>query len=362
MLFSYNINEHNMDIVVNKSYVNMENINSVLDYQVADIQRLLNEEYILELLEDQRKEYNKHRHFSVLQSITCADFKGKRYILDGQHRVEMFRRLKREHYPLYQYIPVVIYNTSSMEEMVEYYRRINRNNPVNPLEISDMWFNYGKELCSWLVKLFPSYCKTSANNCMSPHISMHAMVEYLKQYRVFERVLERSDGILLLKQNIVALNDYITIRYNEFMKFGMSPEFSKRCAKCAKKCPTKPCFLGMWRRFEWIEICLYMIATSTTVDNVDLYKFARERDKIPKTLRTQVWNKRNGNTLEGGCYVCNRELCYENMECGHVVPFAYNGSVELENLEPICKTCNRDMGIMHLNEYKKLINNSKHYK
>ena len=347
-----------MEIVRNKSYVIMENINSVLDYQVADIQRLLNEEYIVELMSDQREEYKQHGQFSVLQSITCADFQGRRYILDGQHRVEMFRRLKKEHYPLYQCIPVVIYNTVSMDEIVDYYRRINKNNPINPLEISDMWFNYGKELCSWLVKLFPSYCKTSANNCICPHISMVSLVEYLKQFKVFERVLDCCQDIRPLKTAIHTLNNYIAARYHDFMKYGMSQEFSKRCAKCLKKSPSAPCFLGMWRRFEWIEICLYMINTGVQVENVNLLNFTHEREKIPKSLRTQVWRKRNGNLMEAACYVCAAPLCYENMECGHVIPFAYNGTIDITNLEPICKVCNRDMGIMHLNEYKKLLHNS----
>ena len=43
------------------------------------------------------------------------------------------------------------------------------------------------------------------------------------------------------------------------------------------------------------------------------------------------------------------------MERGHIVPFAQCGSADLENLEPVCKTCNRDMGVMNLHEYKNLI-------
>ncbi len=42
------------------------------------------------------------------------------------------------------------------------------------------------------------------------------------------------------------------------------------------------------------------------------------------------------------------------MECGHIVAHALGGEITFNNLQPTCKTCNRDMGVMNLNEYKLL--------
>jgi hypothetical protein len=44
----------------------------------------------------------------MLQSITCADFENKRYILDGQHRIHAFYILKTKHnIELNQLIPII---------------------------------------------------------------------------------------------------------------------------------------------------------------------------------------------------------------------------------------------------------------
>jgi len=44
-------------------------------------------------------------------------------------------------------------------------------------------------------------------------------------------------------------------------------------------------------------------------------------------------------------------LMYEDMECGHIIAFARGGSSSDTNLEPICRICNRDMGIMDMRDY-----------
>jgi 5-methylcytosine-specific restriction endonuclease McrA len=59
--------------------------------------------------------------------------------------------------------------------------------------------------------------------------------------------------------------------------------------------------------------------------------------------------------MTGKCYVCENTLDYDNMECSHIIAHALGGDISLDNLQPCCKSCNRDMGIMNLYEYKNLI-------
>jgi hypothetical protein len=47
------------------------------------------------------------------------------------------------------------------------------------------------------------------------------------------------------------------------------------------------------------------------------------------------------------------------MECYNKVVHVLGGDSTINNLLPCCKTCNRDMGIMNLYEYKKLLLNYK---
>ena len=57
--------------------------------------------------------------------------------------------------------------------------------------------------------------------------------------------------------------------------------------------------------------------------------------------------------MDHSCFVCGCQLNIENFECGHVVSVFWGGDTTLENLEPICGSCNKDMGIENLYQYKK---------
>lgn len=336
-----------------KTTVVMIPIYEVIQYQPANIQRLLNEDYIDYLVVDQKEEFSTNNQFSILQSITCGDLDNKRYVLDGQHRIQAFKRLQQEGYPLTQYIPIILYKTNSEEELKRYYIRINQNHPVNPLELTDLWFKYGKEFCNQFDKLFHSYMKTSKCNC--PNINIKEMMVYVKDRSVFERINATTTSnnlIELLIHQIRELNSYIWQNYNHMIQFQLNQDYANKLKRCYEKNKTNPCFLGLWRQYEWLEICVHLITHKQDVHSIRLGDFGNQRSKIPKVLRYAVWQKRNSTNMEGKCFVCNKELCYENMECGHIVPHVYNGEVSLENLEPICKMCNRDMGAMNLHEYK----------
>ncbi|QOI90267.1 hypothetical protein QKU58_gp064 [Pyramimonas orientalis virus] len=350
-----------MDIVNSKTTIVIENICNILHYQPSSVQRLLNDDHVQRLVKDQVEEFNNNSMFSILQSITCADLNNKRYILDGQHRVAAFKVLRDMKYPLNQTIPLVIYKTDSLEELKEYYVRINKHHPINPLEVTDMWFKYGKHFCVWFAKEYSGYVKNSEKTCIVPHINLRELMEYVKRMHVFERLLAvinngQKELLVALTERIIELNNFM-IQYSTYIKkLQLTSEFKKKLDKCYNKNNIQTCYLGIWRQFEWIEICIYLIQYNTGVESIDLSQFCNGRTKVTKYERYSVWQKRNGKLLEGKCFVCNNDLMFENMECGHIVPHIYNGASSLDNLEPICKTCNRDMGIMNLNEYKCIIN------
>lgn len=349
-----------MDIVHSetKTTVVMQPIHSILYYQPANVQRMLNEEYIEYLVNDQIKEYGRHNQFSILQSITCGDLENKRYVLDGQHRIEAFKRLSVLNYNMNQFVPIIVYKCDTLEELHEYYVRINQNHPINPLELSQTWFNHGKELCSKFMERFKAYTKNSKTTCNCPYINLMELVNYLKNRKVFERLqsyVTSSTGIVdTLMSKIDEFNVYLYKNYTHITTYQLSSEINERFAKCYQKSPHNPCFLGVWRRMEWLEICVCMIVQNLRTEDLKLSEYTSKRIRIPAVTKNNVWKKRNGTLMEGSCFVCGESLSYHNMECGHIVPHVLNGSVEVSNLEPICKLCNRDMGAMNLFEYKQL--------
>jgi hypothetical protein len=82
-------------------------------------------------------------------------------------------------------------------------------------------------------------------------------------------------------------------------------------------------------------------------------KCSSEKKKVPIRLRTEVWRECVGNTLDGKCYCCKREIHFDSFECGHITSLHQGGKTIKENLKPICMLCNRSMGTMNLEEFKK---------
>jgi len=79
---------------------------------------------------------------------------------------------------------------------------------------------------------------------------------------------------------------------------------------------------------------------------------SKERKSIPQSVRKELWINHFGERYEGKCFVCKIKITKEEFEAGHVIAYAEGGSDTLDNLRPICKTCNRSMGTQNLLEFK----------
>lgn len=70
------------------------------------------------------------------------------------------------------------------------------------------------------------------------------------------------------------------------------------------------------------------------------------RKHISKSLRNNVWLQHIGEKFKSECYVswCQTTITPFTFEVGHDVPHSKNGTIEINNLLPICATCNKSMG------------------
>jgi 5-methylcytosine-specific restriction endonuclease McrA len=68
--------------------------------------------------------------------------------------------------------------------------------------------------------------------------------------------------------------------------------------------------------------------------------------KIPGALRQQVWLVHIGKKFEHKCLVkwCQNIITPFSFETGHNIPESKGGSLDIDNLRPICSNCNRSMG------------------
>lgn len=82
----------------------------------------------------------------------------------------------------------------------------------------------------------------------------------------------------------------------------------------------------------------------------------QSRQPLSKEIREKVWKRFHGENEVGKCFICPREIDSSNWECGHIIASSEGGEDNIGNLRPICSTCNRRMGKMDLNRFKKIYN------
>jgi hypothetical protein len=336
-------------------------------YKIPELQRLVDNEHIISMVEDQKKEYNKYNTFSMLQSFTiaCITNEDKGYILDGQHRVAAYSQLKNDGYDVDNIrVPVVKYNLDNINEVKQYYNRINIHSPIEPILNLE---NIEKNILQFLYNRFTrNYFKTGdeENNCKTPHISVNYLKKYINALDITNKLNLHNKKESDLYKYILDVNDYLEI----ISSYQLDKTYTNRFEKCKNKKIEKSCkyvcYLGIFRKCEWLDIALYSLFKNLIIDDFgDIIKkiiLTDKRIKIPKNTKKEVWKKYNSeDAMKGKCCVCDNILEYDNMECSHIVAHVLGGDSTINNLLPCCKTCNRDMGIMNLYEYKKLLLNYK---
>jgi len=71
---------------------------------------------------------------------------------------------------------------------------------------------------------------------------------------------------------------------------------------------------------------------------------------IPKRIRELVWKKNIGKKWRGKCYISwcdNKFSVMSAWHVGHNLPESKGGTIDINNLKPICCECNLGMGNRH---------------
>ena len=73
---------------------------------------------------------------------------------------------------------------------------------------------------------------------------------------------------------------------------------------------------------------------------------APRKKKIPKALREAVWMKSIGKKFEAKCLTpwCLNLMTVFDFQTSHNIPESKGGSLDIDNLFPLCSRCNQSMG------------------
>lgn len=317
------------------------NISHVLEMvEKPDFQRLEDENHSCDIYRYQKRFYQQNNYFDIHGVITLGLINGndKYQILDGQHRIAAYKKLLNEFIDFS--VIVHIYEKKSQDELYLIYETINQSKKVELYKSMNEALIISKTIEYINVKFKPFIKNT--NRPQVPNINLSLLSNALKNSELISKLsITTSDQLI---QKITNLNDYYnSFTTDDWLKWKIEP--SKILSK--RENSSVLFSLGFYKEFEWIHVLLQ----NKDFDSVEHYQY-NNNQKIPQQIRHQLWNIYFEKTT-GNCYCCNEEVNVTNFEAGHIIPRVFGGKNEISNLKVICKVCNRDMGIMNLNDYKK---------
>ena len=79
-----------------------------------------------------------------------------------------------------------------------------------------------------------------------------------------------------------------------------------------------------------------------------------KRTTIPKKVRMEAWDRYIGMDIgKALCMCCEKEdMTQMTFHCGHVISHADGGGMHINNLRPICASCNLSMRTQNMNEFR----------
>ena len=306
---------------------------------VTEIQRELDMEWVERLRTKAHSMFQDCGYYDF-GLFHIGQFKSTLYILDGQHRYMVLKDIPEE-----LEIQVKVYNCKTQDGMNNIFQMINGGKPFQSFEsISDQI----------LINTFRKHMMTrykpylsSARKPRCPNINLDTMIHKMIDIHFIETMgFTNADALI---ECVEKMNDFYRFAsYDSFKKWNIKHAYELK-HKCIEKSlkTNKPLLLGMYDHFEWIDLLVRCREEHLDFKKVPHYPL-NYRERISKPLRRRVWEKRNGKSLEGKCYCCKEDVGYDAFECGHIQPVFYGGSTTVDNLEPICKICNRDMGTENL--------------
>jgi hypothetical protein len=321
---------------------------------IPDFQRDQDEDKIEEIVNTYKDKKLKGRNWFIEQGqinlcVIPMDGYNKLYVVDGQHRIEAMQRLKRDDYLSDDVMTINIAKCNSLEEMKEFYSKLNINSniPIIYNNIEDIF------LVNELLKV--------KNALKQTYKSMFSRTKGINSKAQFYHIDDFIDkfNVPMLKNNwpvedITFENIWEKLMYvNELVIKKIDKIKQKECigrfaiAGNMNKMSDNDFYLSYKSGVQWD-----MFADDYGI-RIIVKKY---KGDIKKAIRDKVWRRDFSDTLTGKCYCCEDDVKIENYECGHVISEYNGGKTEVSNLRVVCGGCNKSMGIMHMDDFKEMFN------
>ncbi len=279
-------------------------------------------------------------------------------------------------------IQSILYKFSLNKQLFEIFTKYNNNykklieenneynNFINKYEniINNYDYNYTLKINNYQNK--QDFTTNNINNYLIYyHIEKKFIYEdYLKIYNFLHSYINNLDDIEIMIQSHEILkkpiNNKKKINKKDNVKETTKNDLKETTKKDDLKETSKKEAIKETTKKEAIKETNIKddIKETTTKDNVkeinkkDNIKETNKKDKkksIPLSLKRNVWNKYIGEAIGKTLCLCCKltEISQLNFSCGHIISEFNGGKVKLDNLKPICVSCNSSIGTRNMNDF-----------
>lgn len=325
------------------------------DIRKPNIQRILDGDKIKEIVklqDDYYKSGNKCFNFMGAINIHSCNEKKLNYLVDGQHRYESLKELYNNHNYKNENVLIEVVNVNTEKELINNYTMINKNTEL-PEFPDDIDKNIPEETALYFMGKYPDIFVTNKRT-KRPHINKNLFQEALG---VLNSEINKRLSCKLNKEDLIEI---ITEKNDRMRKWPIESYESKiRKMKSWGTykilCDNYGFYLGMYTScdrdnflFKWVRDIIH----ERTGEEIKKVRKKSNKRKIPKVKRELIWKRYIGDCLESKCYCCDiTTISALNFECGHINAEINGGDESIENLRPICSSCNKGMGVKNMYEY-----------
>ena len=340
-----------------EKYVTFKNIAELLEknkLKKPRFQTALDEDKVNEMI----LSYKKNKDYLIFKNkivigvipdyISASNY--FMYVIDGQHRIQMAKEiLESDH--INDRLIFCYYETDSNKEMKKLFLEINKDSHKNSKYVALDEFNQNiydqfKKYLYEKKSLFFSQNKKETNKLYSISELMDLLVErkYMEKYS-FEELKEDFENKNKIFNRKIDYIEYLNADPNCFYE--------------DEKIPIIEGYICSLKNNNFID---FLVDNENKVIP-DHKKFKKMKDPISPTLRIRVWDHWYGKEDTGPCPICNTliKIGKNGFHCGHKISEANGGETKIDNLRPICASCNLKMGSTNWADYEKLKNNKKNY-
>lgn len=319
-----------------------------LNINIPNIQRIKDTVKINQIVEYQEQYFREHKHFNFMGVLCLNVMKTATpliyYLIDGQHRYNAIMQLQSRGYAEEIYVEFI--DIQSENEMKDNYNLVNKNTPL-PKFPESINKDIPEQAFIRFENLYPDYYSLSTRP-RRPNLNKTHFQEAL--------------AYLTEKINVKCSSDLFNIVNDYNKNLSNWSSYPKDVSESMlEKCKKNGFYLGIFVHkseeycYEWVR---KIVSHQTGEDIKDKPKPKKskkppKKTTIPPQLKRDIWDKWIGdNATSSKCYCCREtKISSTSYHAGHVISEHDSGSIDINNLRPVCPSCNQSMGTTNMRDY-----------